>query len=195
MHSNTRNKLFRFLFIDDSPTDNKYLSLLIRIKKLPIEPHFEYYTSDQIPTWNEGNTTFRLVAGNGFGKSAPLQGHSPLFMVDIHAVEETTINLRDQIQGEVAFIVVKGSIKDEGEIIEQGQMLISKTNEECEISLAPKTQVLLFGGEPLEKEPRLMWNFVSHSKERLLQAKDDWINKRFPRVPNDDTYIPYPNQN
>ena len=42
MKSNTQNKTFRFLFIDDSPTDNKYLSLLIRIKKLPIEPHFEY---------------------------------------------------------------------------------------------------------------------------------------------------------
>lgn len=42
MQTNTRNKQFRFLFIDDSPTDNKYLSLLIRIKKLPIEPHFEY---------------------------------------------------------------------------------------------------------------------------------------------------------
>lgn len=35
-------KPYRFLFIDDSPTDNKYLSLLIRIKKLPITPHFEY---------------------------------------------------------------------------------------------------------------------------------------------------------
>ncbi len=35
-------KTYKFLFIDDSPTDNKYLSLLIRIKKLPIEPHFEY---------------------------------------------------------------------------------------------------------------------------------------------------------
>ena len=35
-------KSYRFLFIDDSPTDNKYLSLLIRIKKLPIAPHFEY---------------------------------------------------------------------------------------------------------------------------------------------------------
>ena len=33
---------YRFLFIDDSPTDNKYLSLLIRIKNLPINPHFEY---------------------------------------------------------------------------------------------------------------------------------------------------------
>lgn len=35
-------KPYRFLFIDDSPTDNKYLSLLIRIKKLPIDPHFVY---------------------------------------------------------------------------------------------------------------------------------------------------------
>ncbi|MEM6316952.1 MAG: response regulator [Bacteroidota bacterium] len=42
MSSRTMTKSFRFLFIDDSPTDNKYLSLLIRIKKLPIDPHFEY---------------------------------------------------------------------------------------------------------------------------------------------------------
>lgn len=42
MGTSTQQKPFRFLFVDDSPTDNKYLSLLIRIKKLPIEPHFEY---------------------------------------------------------------------------------------------------------------------------------------------------------
>ena len=35
-------KNYRFLFIDDSPTDNKYLSLLVKIKKLPIQPHFVY---------------------------------------------------------------------------------------------------------------------------------------------------------
>lgn len=49
MTTNTRldvvKKPYRFLFIDDSPTDNKYLSLLIRIKKLPIDPHFEYNAS------------------------------------------------------------------------------------------------------------------------------------------------------
>jgi len=46
MHKNITlgiaKQAYRFLFIDDSPTDNKYLSLLIRIKKLPIQPHFEY---------------------------------------------------------------------------------------------------------------------------------------------------------
>lgn len=40
----------------------------------------------------------------------------------------------------------------------------------------------------------LFWNFVSSSKERLQQAKKDWENKRFPKVPNDDTYIPLPKQ-
>ena len=30
-----------FLFVDDSNSDNKYLSLFIRIKKMPIEPQFE----------------------------------------------------------------------------------------------------------------------------------------------------------
>lgn len=42
MYNINKSKPFRFLFVDDSPTDNKYLSLLIRIKKLPIQPHFEY---------------------------------------------------------------------------------------------------------------------------------------------------------
>jgi len=46
MHKNitlgVTKQTYKFLFIDDSPTDNKYLSLLIRIKKLPIQPHFEY---------------------------------------------------------------------------------------------------------------------------------------------------------
>jgi len=39
---NMVKKPYKILFIDDSPSDNKYLSLLIRIKKLPIDPHFEY---------------------------------------------------------------------------------------------------------------------------------------------------------
>lgn len=160
--------------------------------KEEIEPRFDYYKSTDIPTWKEGDLTLKLVAGNAFGKSAPLQGYSPLFMVDILAEKESTINLKDQLKGEVAFVIVKGEIIDQGEVIEAGQMLISKTNEACEICLKAGTQLLLFGGEPLAEEPYLLWNFVSHSKERLQEAKKDWEDKEFPMVPNDDTYIPIP---
>lgn len=155
-------------------------------------PQFEYHPSSSIPTWTAGNLTLKLVAGNAFGKSAPLQGFSPLFMVDVYAHEATTINLKDQLEGEVAFVIVKGAITDQGQTVAAGQMLISKTDNACEITLNKGTQLLLFGGQPLAQEHYLLWNFVSHSKERLQQAKEDWQNKEFPTVPNDTTYIPIP---
>ena len=160
--------------------------------KEEIEPRFDYYQRTEMPTWTEEEVTFKLVAGNAFGKSAPLQGYSPLFMVDIQAKKATTINLKDQLKGEVAFVIVKGSITDQGETVEAGQMLISKTNEACEICLEEGTQLLLFGGEPLPEEHFLLWNFVSHSKKRLQEAKKDWEDKEFPMVPEDTTYIPMP---
>lgn len=161
-------------------------------EKEEMAPRFDFYSKEDIPSWEVDQLNIKLVAGNGFGKSAPLQGYSPLFMVDILAKEESTLNLRGQIKGEVAFVIVKGAIKSQGETISAGQMLISKTDDECEIDLNQDTQILLFGGEALPEERFLSWNFVSHSKDRLKQAKEDWINKKFPKVPGDHTYIPFP---
>ncbi len=157
-----------------------------------MNPRFDFYPSTDIPSWKTDDLTFKLVAGNAFGKSAPLQGFSPLFMVDIYAKKATTLSLRGQISGEVAFVIVKGSITEGDQKVEAGQMLISKTDDACEIHLDENTQLLLFGGEPLPEEHFLLWNFVSHSKDRLKQAKEDWIAKRFPKVDGDETYIPFP---
>ncbi len=155
-------------------------------------PRFDYFSGSEIPSWEEKGLLLKLVAGNAFGKSAPLQGYSPLFMVDIYAEKKTTLNLRGQLIGEVAFVIVKGGINESAERVEAGQMLISKTDEACEIHLDAGTQVLLFGGEPLPEERYLLWNFVSHRKDRLKQAKQDWKDKKFPTVPDDKTYIPIP---
>lgn len=157
-----------------------------------MEPRFDIFPKDDIPTKTLGEVDVKTVAGNAFGLSSPLQGYSPLFMVDVKSKSETTLNLRNQIKGEVAFVIVSGSIMSDGKKVEAGQMLISKTDAECEICMDKNTQILLFGGEPLPEERFLMWNFVSHSKERLQQAKIDWQQKRFPQVPNDFTYIPIP---
>lgn len=44
----------------------------------------------------------------------------------------------------------------------------------------------------LPEERFLMWNFVSHSKDRLKTAKAAWAANEFPKVPSDTTYIPFP---
>ena len=85
------------------------------MEKEEMEPRFDYYPSNTVPSWEEGPITFKLAAGNAFGKSAPLQGYSPLFMVDVYAKEETTLDLRGQLKGEVAFVIVRGYIVAEGE--------------------------------------------------------------------------------
>lgn len=157
-----------------------------------MEPQFDFFPANTIPSWTEGNMTIKLVAGEGFGKKAPLQGFSPLFMVDVFAHEDAVLDIRNQLKGEIAFVVVEGTVSDEGQTIASGQMLISKTENECRVSLKKGTQLLLFGGQPLEKEPILLWNFASSSRERIQQAKADWEAKRFPAVPEDDTYIDFP---
>ncbi len=157
-----------------------------------MEPQFDFYAADSIPQWEENNMTLKLVAGEGFGRKAPLQGFSHLFMVDILAHEDAELDIKSQLKGEIAFVVVKGEVSDDGDTLGAGQMLISKTEDECKVVLKKGTQLLLFGGKSLWQEHFLLWNFVSSSKERLQKAKNDWEEKRFPKVPGDDTYIPFP---
>lgn len=157
-----------------------------------MDPRFDYFASDSLPRWRENHCEIILVAGEAFGKKAPLVGFSPLFMVDICAEQDTRLDLGNKIKGEVAFVIVHGAITLEGERVEQGQMLISKTREMCSMDLAKGTRILLFGGEPFPEERYLLWNFVSSDKARLREAKELWENRKFPKIPDDDTYIPFP---
>lgn len=157
-----------------------------------MSPSFEFYTADQLPKWEEAGLTFTLIIGSGFGKASPLKGYSELFMVDIKAQSTTAIHFKDKVEGEIALVVVEGAIQDGDEVIEKGQMLISKTDEQCGIELHAGSRVLLFGGKAFPEERYLLWNFVASDKARLQQAKLDWQQKKFPKVPNDTTYIPFP---
>ena len=157
-----------------------------------MDPRFDHFPSKELPKWEENNLSITLVAGTAFGKESPLKGYSHLFMVDVYAQESAELDLSGRLKGEVAFVIVKGEITDDGETVEAGQMLISKTDEECSIVLQKGTRLLLFGGEPLADEPYLLWNFASSDKNRLKKARSDWENRLFPKVPGDETYIPFP---
>jgi hypothetical protein len=38
----------------------------------------------------------------------------------------------------------------------------------------------------------MWWNFVSSSKERIEQAKQDWQDGRFGAIPGETEFIPLP---
>ena len=53
-------------------------------------------------------------------------------------------------------------------------------------------KAMLVGGEPLDRPRHLWWNFASSSRDRIEQAKQDWLQGRFDKVPGDDEFIPLP---
>ena len=54
------------------------------------------------------------------------------------------------------------------------------------------TRMMFLGGDALEGPRHIWWNFVSSSKERIEQAKQDWKSGRFAHVPNEHEFIPLP---
>jgi len=53
-------------------------------------------------------------------------------------------------------------------------------------------RLLLFGGAPLDGPRFVWWNFVSSSRERIVQAAEDWKAQRFATVPGETERIPLP---
>ncbi len=158
-----------------------------------MDPSFHHIETKDLPRWEENGATFTLVAGEGYDKKSPVPVYSPLFMIEIKTEKDFQLNVNGQLKGEIGICVDKGSIDTCGEIIEKGNILVSKVEDTCNITVHKNSHLLLFGGEPFPEERHIFWNFVSTSKDRISKAKADWINKTFPMIEHDETYIPIPN--
>ncbi|WP_282160743.1 pirin family protein [Ulvibacterium marinum] len=156
------------------------------------DPEFHHIGIDEIPKWEEGNASFKLVAGEGYSRKSPVPVHSPLFMIEVTNTDAYFLDIKDKVRGEVGICIVDGSIEACGETIHKGNILVSKVEDTCKINLRPNTHLLLFGGEPFPEERHIYWNFVSSSKERIERAKTDWVQKTFPMMQDDKTYVPLP---
>lgn len=174
------------------PAHGYQVWVALPVEKEEMEPRFDFIPRKELPRWHENGLQMTLVAGEGFGRKSPLPVYSPLFMLDMVAQKAQSLNIRGELQGEIAIVVTQGGVSDGTTPVGAGQMLIAKTENTCSLQLEAGTRVLLFGGQPFPEPRYLYWNFVSSSKARLEKAKEDWKNQHFPKVPHDTTYVPLP---
>jgi redox-sensitive bicupin YhaK (pirin superfamily) len=71
-------------------------------------------------------------------------------------------------------------------------MAVLPTGVDVEIRAMRPARVILCGGDPLDGDRHLWWNFVSSSRERIEKAKADWAAMRYPPVPGETEFIPLP---
>lgn len=157
-----------------------------------MEPEFYHISKDELPSWEEDGAAFTLVAGEGFGRQSPVPSYSDLFMVSVRAEEDFSLDVAGNLKGEIGICIVEGGVDACGQQVEAGNMLVSKLEGQCALKVRKGSHLLLFGGEPFEEERHIYWNFVSSQKETIEKAKENWREKRFPKVKGDETYVPLP---
>jgi len=156
-----------------------------------IDPSFQHYGAESLPTVQDKGFSARIIAGKAFGKASPVSMVSPWFYVEVTAAAGATMPL-DPDHEERAIYVVDGEIDIAGDRHEGPKLLIFRPGDEITIKVQRDTRMMFLGGDALEGPRHLWWNFVSSSKERIEQAKEDWKTGRFAHVPDEHEFIPLP---
>ena len=158
-------------------------------------PSFTHYAAEALPVLEEGGATARLIAGEAWGVKSPVETHWPLFYADLQLAPGAAWPLPDLHEERGAY-VVSGAVEVAGQPFEAGRMLVFRAGDALAIRTAKDGQgarLLLLGGAVMDGPRHIFWNFVSSSRERIQQAKEDWEAGRFGKVPGDDKeFIPLP---
>jgi len=167
-----------------------------------IERGFHHYP--ELPTWQEDSVEMILTTGSytnvsGQHYEAPTIQYSKLVGIDVHFTEDGEVTLTLEPGFEYGILVSEGEIESEGNICKQDQLFRfhdSDVANNKSIKLVAKkgTRVMFIGGEPLNNQVLLWWNFVADNKAEIEQSIIDWNNghERFGNVDSDMQRLPAP---
>lgn len=156
------------------------------------EPSFVHYPAAELPELSIDGCTIRIIMGECFGQRSPVTTYSETLYMECLMDADSHIEIPSNTP-ELAAYIVSGEVDTAGTVHGDGVMLIAAANTALELRATTKSRVMIIGGEPLG-ERHVWWNFVSSSRERIEDAKNDWREGRFAKVPGDDEFIPLPDK-
>ncbi|MEE4206073.1 MAG: pirin-like C-terminal cupin domain-containing protein, partial [Erythrobacter sp.] len=96
---------------------------------------------------------------------------------------------------ERALMLVEGAATIDGIALSPYELAVLAPGKAMRLTSEKGARVMLLGGEAFATKRHVFWNFVSSSRDRIEQAKEDWRAGSFPRVPGDEAeFIPLPDR-
>ena len=156
-----------------------------------VAPAFTNFKEHQLPVFTEDGVWHRLIAGEAFGLHSPVKTHSPLLYLHVELAPGATFTVPDNY-AERGIYVVRGSIEQLQHRYYKAQLVVFSKGEQVQVKALEPTVLMVLGGEPLGHR-HIWWNFVSSRKERIEQAKADWLAGRIDLPPTDNKeFVPLP---
>lgn len=155
------------------------------------EPGFYHYPAGSIPKMQKEGVCLRVMIGEAYDMVSPVITHSPTLYVEAKMSKDFVLDI-PQIP-EVAIYVLSGRLIHKSKILHTNQMLIIDSGAVESLSALSDSHLVIIGGEPVGRR-HIWWNFVSNSKDRIEQAKQQWQRQGFDKVPEETEYIPLPDK-
>jgi redox-sensitive bicupin YhaK (pirin superfamily) len=160
--------------------------------KEELDPAFEHVTSGDLPLVEGEGVSARVLMGSLWGKTAGVTQHSQTIYADIMLDNGATLPI-DADADERAVLLTEGAASLGGHPLELFTLYLLAPGERMALRADAPSRLMLLGGEAFPTKRHVWWNFVSSSRDRINQAKEDWKSMRFPLIPGDDQeFIPLP---
>jgi len=157
------------------------------------EPAFVHYAEDRLPILSGAGVTMRLIAGEALGTRSPVETPMAMIYADVSLCGRRLDPLRPHLRG-ARHLYRLGRDRDRRRPLRAasapGLPPRRPHHRACDRACPPDA----LGGEPMDGQRYIWWNFVSSRKERIEQAKADWKAARFDSVPGETEFIPLPDR-
>ena len=157
-----------------------------------IAPAFDHVAADGLPLVEDGGASARVLMGSLWGAQAATPQHSPTIYADIQLSPGGSLPI-DAEADERAVMLVGGEADLDGQALQLYALYVLRPGHRARLSSVAGGRLMLMGGAAFTTRRYVFWNFVSSSRDRINQAKEDWKAQRFPTIPGDDQeFIPLP---
>jgi redox-sensitive bicupin YhaK (pirin superfamily) len=154
-------------------------------------PGFAHTPGAAIPEEERDGVRIRVLIGRGWSMESPVVPVSETLYVDIALPAGGGLDI-PVLAAERAVYAVDGSYSLQGKSLEAHTMAVLPTGETLRVEAEAPARVVLIGGEPLDGPRFIWWNFVSSSRERIVQAASEWDANHAPRIPGETEWVPLP---
>ncbi len=155
-------------------------------------PDFHHSPGDTLPEFDNDKVQGKLILGDFHGLKSPVKTQWDTLYVDLQMKAGAQIDIPSTTE-ERALYTLGGRIEIGGTEYDPHQMMVLRPGDVITIRALEDVRVMLLGGATMDGPRYIYWNFVASDKDRLEQAKKDWKEGRFAKVPGDDKeFIPLP---
>ncbi|MGZ2745845.1 pirin family protein [Burkholderia stagnalis] len=163
---------------------------------LPLEheadaPSFEHHEAATLPKRAADGVSLTVIAGDAFGLRSPVTTFSRTLYVAAEFAPGGSLVL-DASHQERAVYLVEGDLTIDGTPLDTAQMAVLVPGATVALTSGAGARVMVLGGDRLEGERFIDWNFVASSRDAIERAKDAWTRQEMGKVPGETEWVPLP---